>query len=80
MRDLEFREQCAVIQWWGYACRGFGLPEYATGDASNNNFGFERPQQALWMTHPKYGQTYRMPVYVDRVRTPTTTSWVQVPR
>lgn len=26
-RDLEFREQCAVIQWWRYACVQYGIPE-----------------------------------------------------
>jgi hypothetical protein len=44
----------------------------------NNNFPFEKPQQALWLTHPKYGITYRMPVYVDKGRKPITTSWVSV--
>lgn len=39
-----------------------GYDEYAY----SNNFGFEQPQQALWVTHPKYGITYRMPVLVDR--------------
>ncbi len=53
-----------------------GYDEYAY----NNNFGFERPQQALWMTHPAHGQTYRMPVYVDKKRGPKETKWVQVPR
>ena len=38
-----------------------GYDEYAF----NSNFPFERPQQALWLTHPKYGITYRMPVYVS---------------
>lgn len=33
--------------------------------AYSNNFSYERPQQALWITHPKHGITYRMPVYVD---------------
>jgi len=44
------------------------------------NFGFERPQQALWITHPKYKITYRMPVYVDREREPIKTAWVSMPR
>lgn len=38
-----------------------GYDEYAYA----NNFSYERPQQALWITHPKHGITYRMPVYVD---------------
>ena len=49
-----------------------GYDEYAY----NNNFGFEVPQQALWVTHPKYGITYRMPVQVDRMREPAKTTWV----
>lgn len=53
-----------------------GYDEYAY----SANFGFEAPQQALWLTHPKYGITYRMPVYVDRVREPKATSWVSVPK
>ena len=53
-----------------------GYDEYAY----TNNFGFEQPQQALWLTHPKHGITYRMPVYVNR-NTPTPkTSWVSVPK
>lgn len=28
-RDLEHREQCAVIQFWSWACKGYGLPEHA---------------------------------------------------
>ena len=53
-----------------------GYDEYAY----NNNFGFEPPQQALWLTHPKYHITYRMPVYVDKRREPIKTSWVSVPK
>ena len=26
-RDLEHKEQCAVIQWWHMAHKGFGVPE-----------------------------------------------------
>ena len=52
-----------------------GYDEYAY----QNNFGFEVPQQAMWLTHRKYGITYRMPVYCDRTREPASTSWVSVP-
>jgi len=52
-----------------------GYDEYAY----NSNFSFELPQQALWLTHPKYRITYRMPVYVDKYRTPAKTAWVGVP-
>jgi hypothetical protein len=39
-----------------------GYDEYA----SANNFGFEEPQQALWIEHPKAGATFRMPVLCDK--------------
>ena len=29
MKDEEFRHQCALFQWWAYACKGYGLPEFA---------------------------------------------------
>lgn len=51
-----------------------GLDEYAY----SNNFGFEPPQQALWITHPTHGQTFRMPVFVDRKRGTTKSAWVSV--
>ena len=53
-----------------------GYDEYAY----TSGFSFEPPQQALWLTHPKYRITYRMPVYVDRVREPSKTTWVGVPK
>jgi len=53
-----------------------GYDEYAY----NNNFGFETPCQALWLTHPKYRITYRMPVYVDSKRPAFKTNWVSVPQ
>ncbi len=37
-----------------------GYSEYAY----TNNFGYEPPQQALWITHPKHGITFSMPVNV----------------
>lgn len=51
-----------------------GYDEYAY----SNNFGFEPPMQALFITHPKYRITYRAPVYVDRRREPPKTAWVSV--
>lgn len=53
-----------------------GYDEYAY----SNNFPFERPQQALWLTHPKYGITYRMPVYVEEPVKVSETNWVSVPK
>lgn len=38
-----------------------GYDEYAY----NSNFPFEPPAQQLWITHPKHGKTFNMPVYVD---------------
>ena len=29
VKDEEFQNQKAVIQWWAYAHRGYGLPEFA---------------------------------------------------
>ena len=51
-----------------------GLSEYAY----NNNFGFEDPQQALWINHAKHKITFRMPIHLED-KTPTTTrKWVSV--
>lgn len=38
-----------------------GYDEYA----AQNNFGFERPQQGLWITHPIHGITFSMPVHLE---------------
>ena len=27
MKTSEHKEQCALMQWWALACKGFGLPE-----------------------------------------------------
>lgn len=53
-----------------------GYDEYAYA----SSFGFESPQQALWLTHPKYHITYRMPVYVDQKQHSQATNWVSVPQ
>lgn len=46
-----------------------------------NNFSFERPQQALWITHPAHGITFRMPVYVGRDKNKRfNQAWVAIPR
>jgi hypothetical protein len=49
-----------------------GLDEFAYV----NNFGYEPPQQAMWITHPRHGVTFRMPVYADVGAKPPTTEWV----
>jgi hypothetical protein len=53
-----------------------GYDEYAY----NNNFGYEPPQQALWITHPKNGITFRMPVFLDGVKAAPKTDWVSIAR
>lgn len=53
-----------------------GLDEYAY----NNNFPFEPPQQALWLTHPVHGITFRMPVKVGEFSSKVPkTAWVSIP-
>lgn len=53
-----------------------GLDEYAY----MGNFPFEPPTQSLWITHPQYGQTYRMPVYCEKVRKRAPLGWVSTPK
>lgn len=52
-----------------------GYDEYAY----SNNFPFEPPQQALWVTHPKYGITYRAPIFLGQPRAVQKTEWISVP-
>lgn len=51
-----------------------GYNEYA----SNGNFGYEPPQQALWITHPVQGITFSMPVHVgeNHTRDQSDKAWV----
>ncbi len=49
-----------------------GYDEYAY----SNNFGYEPPRQALWVTHPVHGITFSMPVNVDEPKQPTESAWV----
>lgn len=49
-----------------------GYDEYAY----SNNFGYEPPRQALWVTHPIHGITFSMPVNVDEPKQPTESAWV----
>ncbi len=52
-----------------------GYDEYAY----NNNFPYELPSQQLWITHPRNGITFRMPVYADKATEQATKSpWVSV--
>lgn len=52
-----------------------GYDEYA----ASNNFKFESPRQALWITHPEHGITFSMPVYVERRERDTKVDWVSIP-
>lgn len=50
-----------------------GMDEYAY----QGNFGFEEPMQALWLTHPQHGVTYRMPVFCENApKKAKKTEWV----
>lgn len=49
-----------------------GYDEYA----ASGNFGFERPQQALWITHPEHGITFSMPVHVDKAPVAREREWL----
>lgn len=51
-----------------------GMDEYAY----NNNFPFEAPSQALWLTHPSRGITFRMPVFVDGDPVKKESKWVSL--
>ena len=53
-----------------------GYDEYAF----TSNFPFEQPSQNLWITNPRYGITYSMPVYVDPTYKVKPQDWVSVPR
>jgi len=50
-----------------------GYSEYA----NQNNFGYEPPQQALWITHPDKGITFQMNVYADDCDRHQETEWCQ---
>lgn len=51
-----------------------GYDEYA----NSNNFGYEPPIQALWLTHPQYGIRMHLPVYLEDLspRSATSAPWV----
>lgn len=50
-----------------------GYDEYAAA----NNFGYEIPQQALWLTHAQHGITFSMPVHLDEPRKAADKEWVR---
>lgn len=45
-----------------------------------NNFPYEPPCQALFLTHPRYGITYRMPVFAAKGEVKEVSPWVSVPK
>lgn len=51
-----------------------GYDEYAAA----NNFKFESPRQALWITHPDHGITFSMPVYAERRSRDEKVGWASV--
>lgn len=55
-----------------------GYDEYAF----TNNFPYERPKQALWITHPSHGITMKLDVFGDddEESTKLDESWVSLPR
>jgi hypothetical protein len=54
-----------------------GYDEYA----DSNNYMVEPPRQALWVTHPKYGINWRMPVLCEEsAKSGAKVEWVSVPR
>jgi hypothetical protein len=50
-----------------------GYDEYA----ASGNFGFEPPQQALWLTHSQRGITFSMPVQVESPKKQAAQEWVR---
>ena len=49
-----------------------GYDEYAY----SNNFGFEPPRQAMWITHPEHGITFSIPIYVDSKKRKIEKDWI----
>jgi predicted phosphodiesterase len=55
-------------------CNGslIGYSEYSM----NNNYPYERPQQALWFTHPENGITFSCPIFCTEEKQPEKSKWV----
>lgn len=53
-----------------------GYDEYAAA----SNFGFERPSQNFWITHPDHGITFDAPIYADVPVKRIKTEWVSLPK
>lgn len=63
---------------WGpsFICNGSlkGYDEYSF----RQNFGYECPQQALWITHPKHGITIKMEIQAEDNAVRADVPWVRV--
>lgn len=55
-------------------CNGslVGYSEYSM----NNNYPYERPQQALWFTHPDNGITFNVPIFCTKEKQLKKPKWV----
>lgn len=53
-----------------------GYDEYAAA----SNFGFERPSQNFWVTHPDHGITFDAPIYCDSSTKKSKADWVSLPK
>ena len=53
-----------------------GYDEYAAA----SNFGFERPSQNFWVTHPDHGITFDAPIYCDPAPKKAKAEWVSIPK
>lgn len=51
-----------------------GFNEYAL----KMRFGFQRPEQALWLTHPKHGRWFQSAVYAEDSAETQEAAWVEV--
>jgi hypothetical protein len=51
-----------------------GYNEYAL----KNHFGFEQPQQALWLTHPTRGLTFKEAIHAEEPKPQRPHEWVSV--
>ena len=51
-----------------------GVGEYSY----QGNFSYEPPRQALWVTHPRFGINWRMPVLCEPPKEAKQTPWVSV--
>lgn len=51
-----------------------GYDEYA----AQGNFSFEAPRQALWVTHPRFGINWRMPVLCESPKVRPAVAWASV--